>query len=340
MQASDTDEGGTSDDRDGADNDDAIARIEAELERSRAGTLDDRQETVESAWDATGRSSLSDGDETVESAWDATGRSSLSDGGDAMRLIEAELGAESETRVEGKSELGVGKQEDWPFTDSDEESTFDKSEKAEPEPEPKSEPEPKPEPEPEPEPELAPEQKQPDVDPRIAGVQFVKEQQEHALRLATLRARTPSQSGNVQCQYGGKKKFVPVFLQLDKDGVLSMRTANKGRDGKVLRTGSVLGCSVGELKNERKGHSLAFRVDIEEKDSKGDHKYVFSVDTAEEKELWMRRLSKWGELNPGRLQELVKEIEEVDAEAAAAAAAMPAPEEAAPDDNGTSVIVT
>ena len=166
MQASDTDEGGTSDDRDGADNDDAIARIEAELERSRAGTLDDRQETV-------------------ESAWDATGRSSLSDGGDAMRLIEAELGAESETRVEGKSELGVGKQEDWPFTDSDEESTFDKSEKAEPEPEPKSEPEPKPEPEPEPEPELAPEQKQPDVDPRIAGVQFVKEQQEHALRLAS-----------------------------------------------------------------------------------------------------------------------------------------------------------
>jgi hypothetical protein len=108
----------------------------------------------------------------------------------------------------------------------------------------------------------------------------------------------------------------------------------------VLRTASVVGCSVGELKNERKGHSFAFRLDIEEKDSKGDQKYVFSVDTEEEKEFWMRKLGRWGEMTTESMQKLANEIEEVEAECAAAAAAVPAPEEAAPDEEGASFIVT
>ena len=102
----------------------------------------------------------------------------------------------------------------------------------------------------------------------------------------------------------------------------------------------ICGCSVGELKNERKGHRFAFRVDIEKRDSKGDQKYVFSVDTEEEKEFWMTKLRRWGEISPASLQELLKEIEEVEAAAAEAAAATPVPEEAAPDEEGTSVIVT
>jgi hypothetical protein len=173
-----------------------------------------------------------------------------------------------------------------------------------------------------------------------AELQFAKQQEERALRLANLQAKTPSQRGNVQCQYGGKKKFFAVFLQLEKDGVLTMSVASKGRDGKVLRTASVVGCSVGELKNERKGHSFAFRLDIEEKDSKGDQKYVFSVDTEEEKEFWMRKLGRWGEMTTESMQKLANEIEEVEAECAAAAAAVPAPEEAAPDEEGASFIVT
>jgi len=173
-----------------------------------------------------------------------------------------------------------------------------------------------------------------------AEAKFAKEQEERAIRLAVLQAKTPSQVGHVECQYGGKKKFQAVWLELGTDGILTMKAAKKGRDGNVLRTGSVVGCSVGELKNPRKGHSFAFRLDIAEKDSQGDEKYVLSVDTDEEKEFWMAKLGKWSEMSADGMVELAKDVEEVEAEAAAAVAAMPAPEAEDAAEESTSVIIT
>ena len=135
----------------------------------------------------------------------------------------------------------------------------------EPEPEPEAESEPEDEPEPEPEEELA---------------------------------YTPSQSGTVRCQFAGKKKWHKLYLEVDKEGALTFRGNKAAKDGsrKLLREGSALACSVGELKNQRKGHSHAFRLDLAEKDSEGDSKHVVSTESAEEKAHWMEVLGAYSKL--------------------------------------------
>ena len=84
----------------------------------------------------------------------------------------------------------------------------------------------------------------------------------------------------------GKGKFHEVFLELIR-GKCTMKAG--GRQGEVLREATVIGATAALLKNARKGHEHAFRLDLArgQKDSKGDAKYVVSVDTEEEKAHWM-----------------------------------------------------
>lgn len=96
-------------------------------------------------------------------------------------------------------------------------------------------------------------------------------------------------------QYKGKGNFNAVLLSLDivsdHAGSLVPQLAVKSMsDGKLLRTVSVSGCTVGEPKKPRKGQEHALRLDVPSKDSKGDRKYVISFDTAEQLLQWTEAL--------------------------------------------------
>ena len=99
-------------------------------------------------------------------------------------------------------------------------------------------------------------------------------------------------------QFAGKKKWRAVFVEVNKQGELLMSEPEMAKDDgsrTLLRRGTVLvstktqravpaeatrvdhqrsklsvviaqGCKVGELKNARKGHDHAFRIDLAEKD--------------------------------------------------------------------------
>ena len=69
---------------------------------------------------------------------------------------------------------------------------------------------------------------------------------------------------------------------------------------------TVARCSVGELKHPRNGHDNAFRVDLQDCDSAGGKKYVLSVDTDEEKQLWMSRLRAYTYLSVEEVAEVVQ----------------------------------
>jgi Ca2+-binding EF-hand superfamily protein len=95
--------------------------------------------------------------------------------------------------------------------------------------------------------------------------------------------RLPQHASRLQCQYGGRKTFEPVLLQL-KRGVLSWRDDMTGEE---CRTASVMGCQVATPKKARKGHPYAFRLDLSDRDSGKDVKHVFSVADEQELRLWM-----------------------------------------------------
>ena len=184
-----------------------------------------------------------------------------------------------------------------------------------------SEPDPDPEPELklQPEPDLKPEPK-PEPEAVVCEADLVQSGvvSETAVWLAKLAAKTPPQSGDVSCQFGGSKKsrFERVFMELTRDGSIAMKETKDGMPSQVvLRTASAVGCSVSELKNVRKGHSYAFRLDIVAKDSKGEQKYVLSVDTDEEKTHWMAKLGKWSELTAESLEGIAVEVAAAEAAA-------------------------
>ena len=115
---------------------------------------------------------------------------------------------------------------------------------------------------------------------------------------AETRIRTPQQAGLVACQFGkdgAKGNFEHVFIELIR-GSVTFRDG--GRDGQVLRTAGVIGCTVDVPKQSRKGHENAFRVDLAEPDSQGELKYVISVDTAEEMTHWMSIFGAYTTLSP------------------------------------------
>ena len=115
---------------------------------------------------------------------------------------------------------------------------------------------------------------------------------------ADTRIRTPQQAGLVACQFGkdgAKGKFADLFIELIR-GSLTFRDG--GRDGEVLRTAGVIGCTVDVPKQARKGHKHAFRVDLDKPDSLGETKYVISVDTAEEMMHWMSIFGAYTALSP------------------------------------------
>lgn len=89
-----------------------------------------------------------------------------------------------------------------------------------------------------------------------------------------------------------------------------------GRGPFLLHSATVAGCSVGELKQPRKGHQYAFRVDLQDADSAGSKKYVLSVDTDEEKQLWMSRLRAYTYLSVEEVAEVMQLAADVEAVAA------------------------
>lgn len=115
---------------------------------------------------------------------------------------------------------------------------------------------------------------------------------------AETRIRAPQQAGQVACQFGrdgAKADFECFFIELIR-GSVTFRDG--GRDGKVVRTAGVIGCTVDIPKQARKGHENAFRVDLGEPDSLGENKYVISVDTAEEMMHWMSIFGAYTTLSP------------------------------------------
>ena len=96
---------------------------------------------------------------------------------------------------------------------------------------------------------------------------------EAALERSILLSRIPKMQGSVQVQFSGKKQFSRAFLEL-VEGVLRFKDED---EMSALSNATVAGCTVGELKQPRKGHDHAFRLDLAEKDSLGVMKYVLSV---------------------------------------------------------------
>ena len=86
---------------------------------------------------------------------------------------------------------------------------------------------------------------------------------------------------------------------------------------RLPRSATVAGCSIGELKQQRKGHQFAFRVDLQDPDSGGSKKYVLSVDTDEEKQLWMSRLRAYTYLSVEEVAEVLRLAADVEVAAAA-----------------------
>ena len=101
-------------------------------------------------------------------------------------------------------------------------------------------------------------------------------------------------AGLVNCQYRGKGKFREVWLSL-APGTSGLTFREASRDGKVLRTAEVAGCRVSTAMSARKDRKTAFRVDLASKDSKGDTRYVVSVDTMEEFFHWKSSLSSYSD---------------------------------------------
>ena len=100
-------------------------------------------------------------------------------------------------------------------------------------------------------------------------------------------------AGMVHYQYRFKKKFQgrstqgkfhPAHLSIVR-GELTFR--RDGPTGKVLRTGSAVGCKIKPPKKKRKGHEHAFRVNLARSDSKKCSKYVISVPDEDELARWM-----------------------------------------------------
>ena len=99
-------------------------------------------------------------------------------------------------------------------------------------------------------------------------------------------------------QYKGKGSFTQVLLALDvvsddAGGIVPQLSVKSTENGKVLRTINVSGCTVSEPKKPRKGQEHAFRLDVASKDSKGDQKYVISLDAADQLVQWTEALRKF-----------------------------------------------
>ena len=118
----------------------------------------------------------------------------------------------------------------------------------------------------------------------------------------------PQQHGAVEVQFKGKGKFQPRFLSVEK-GELQMRDGD-GAQGKLVRTGSVLGCVVDYPRKPRKGHEQAVRVDLAKKDSKKENKYVISVGDAGLLKLWMDCFGAYSSMTPDDLEAMEKEAAE------------------------------
>jgi len=125
-----------------------------------------------------------------------------------------------------------------------------------------------------------------------------------------------SGKGSVQCQFKGKGSFVPVELELtndDLEGKLVVRDTEtfdaETNAHLILRTADATGCVLGDLKKPRKGHPWAFRLDLAQKDSMKDTKYVVAVADAPELKRWIGILRGHSKTLAADIDEAVARIE-------------------------------
>jgi hypothetical protein len=78
--------------------------------------------------------------------------------------------------------------------------------------------------------------------------------------------------GDVQVQYKGKGKFIPMHLSL-ASGTLAFRA--EGRDSPVVRTATIQGGTISKPKSAREGHEFAFRLDLQGKE--GHAKEIYTI---------------------------------------------------------------
>ena len=88
-----------------------------------------------------------------------------------------------------------------------------------------------------------------------------------------------------------KREFDITEEELKGEGSLAFKTGD--HSGKVIRTAQVQGCSVAVPKQARKGREIALRLDLAEKDSAGQKKFVISFDRVENLAHWMNKLSSY-----------------------------------------------
>lgn len=79
-------------------------------------------------------------------------------------------------------------------------------------------------------------------------------------------------------------------LELNAGSLSFVAVATKKKPAALLRVAGVFGCTVATPKSARKGHPHTFRLDVTEKDTKGDKKYIVSLASAELLECWMEHL--------------------------------------------------
>eukprot|EP01047_Picozoa_sp_COSAG01_P116617 COSAG01_NODE_45287_length_410_cov_4.485531_1_plen_104_part_01 len=84
----------------------------------------------------------------------------------------------------------------------------------------------------------------------------------------------------IQIQVKGKGKWKVVQLILNG-------TKLSSGDGRVA---DITGCDTSVPKSERNGHPYAFRVDLSQKDSCGDKKYIIDPGTEKAQQQWIALL--------------------------------------------------
>eukprot|EP01046_Picozoa_sp_COSAG06_P056412 COSAG06_NODE_10664_length_1640_cov_1.369241_1_plen_374_part_01 len=108
----------------------------------------------------------------------------------------------------------------------------------------------------------------------------------------------PFLAAPARCQYGGRGKFEPVFLELAK-GQLTFRAAEGGAE---VRAASVVGCSVAAPRRARRAHEFAFRLDLAQKDTAKASTYIVALSNAAELIRWMRAVGAYSRLFQGEVE--------------------------------------
>ena len=112
-------------------------------------------------------------------------------------------------------------------------------------------------------------------------------------------------SCRAHCQYGGKGDFKRIWIDLQSDGVLNLRTDEGAGPTRCINS---FACTVASPKSSRKGHPHAFRLDLQQKDralAKADAKttvtkFIFSVESDMLRRQWMEAITGHSKMDPSK----------------------------------------